>query len=100
MKTLALAVGLAAALAAASSTVCAAERSRKALAEFKRAHVCPSTGLARARACPGYVVDHITPLCAGGADAPWNMQYQSIAEGKRKDREERALCRRLKERRL
>jgi hypothetical protein len=34
---------------------------------------------------PGYVVDHIIPLKRGGADAPWNMQWQTIAEGKAKD---------------
>jgi hypothetical protein len=31
---------------------------------------------------PGYVVDHVIPLKRGGADAPWNMQWQTIAEGK------------------
>jgi hypothetical protein len=31
---------------------------------------------------PGYVVDHIIPLKRGGADAPWNMQWQTIAAGK------------------
>jgi hypothetical protein len=34
---------------------------------------------------PGYVVDHIIPLKRGGADEPWNMQWQTIAEGKAKD---------------
>jgi hypothetical protein len=28
---------------------------------------------------PGYVVDHVIPLKRGGADAPWNMQWQTIA---------------------
>jgi len=41
---------------------------------------------------PGYVVDHIVPLCAGGADAPSNMQWQTVEEGKVKDRQERAMC--------
>jgi len=31
---------------------------------------------------PGYVVDHVVPLCAGGADAPSNMQWQSVEEAK------------------
>jgi hypothetical protein len=35
---------------------------------------------------PGYVVDHIIPLKRGGADAPSNMQWQTIAEGKAKDK--------------
>jgi hypothetical protein len=28
-------------------------------------------------ACPGYVVDHVTPLKRGGADKPSNMQWQT-----------------------
>ena len=34
---------------------------------------------------PGYVVDHVIPLKRGGADAPWNMQWQTIEAGKLKD---------------
>jgi hypothetical protein len=41
---------------------------------------------------PGYVVDHIVPLCAGGADAASNMQWQTVEEAKVKDRQERAMC--------
>jgi hypothetical protein len=42
---------------------------------------------------PGYVVDHIKPLACGGADTPSNMQWQTIAEAKAKDKTERAGCR-------
>jgi hypothetical protein len=35
---------------------------------------------------PGYVVDHIQPLCHGGPDAPSNMQWQSRSEAKAKDK--------------
>jgi len=28
------------------------------------------------------VVDHIVPLCAGGADAPSNMQWQTVEAAK------------------
>lgn len=45
-------------------------------------------------ACPGYVVDHVHPLCAGGPDAPSNMQWQTVQAAKVKDRAERAQCRR------
>ena len=38
---------------------------------------------------PGYVVDHITPLAKGGRDAPSNMQWQTVAEARAKDRVER-----------
>ena len=42
---------------------------------------------------PGHVVDHVMPLACGGADAPGNMQWQSTAEGKAKDKVERRGCR-------
>ena len=35
---------------------------------------------------PGYVVDHIIALKRGGADDSSNMQWQTIAEGKAKDK--------------
>lgn len=41
---------------------------------------------------PGYVIDHVVPLACGGKDAPENMQWQTIAEGKAKDRTERVGC--------
>ena len=41
---------------------------------------------------PGYVIDHITPLACGGADAPSNMQWQTVAEAKAKDKVERKDC--------
>ena len=49
-----------------------------------------STGYPRGR--HGYVVDHVVPLCAGGADAPSNMQWQTVEEARVKDRQERATC--------
>ena len=42
---------------------------------------------------PGYVVDHIKPLACGGVDAPSNMQWQTIAAARAKDKVERAGCR-------
>ena len=41
---------------------------------------------------PGHVIDHIKPLACGGADAPSNMQWQTIADAKAKDRVERSGC--------
>jgi hypothetical protein len=41
---------------------------------------------------PGYVVDHVKPLVCGGADAPSNMQWQTVSEGKAKDKWERKGC--------
>ena len=37
---------------------------------------------------PGYVIDHIVPLTRGGADSPSNMQWQTKADAKAKDRVE------------
>lgn len=70
-------------------------RSQATRAAFQREHPCPATGASRG-ACPGYVVDHIIPLCAGGEDRPENMQWQIRADGLEKDRHEHRLCRLLK----
>lgn len=67
------------------------QRDQKAVATFKRHNPCPSNGATRG-ACPGYVVDHVQALACGGADVPGNMQYQTIVEGKAKDRWERLEC--------
>jgi len=58
---------------------------------FMRQHPCPSTGRTSGR-CPGYVVDHVRALECGGADAPSNMQWQTMSAAKAKDRTER-YCR-------
>jgi hypothetical protein len=41
----------------------------------------------------GYVIDHIKPLACGGADAPSNMQWQTVQAAKLKDKTERTGCR-------
>lgn len=68
------------------------KRSAKARADFQRVNPCPATGRPRG-ACPGYVVDHVRPLCAGGADTPANMQWLTATEARRKDAEWLHLCR-------
>ena len=67
-------------------------RSASARRAFRRMYPCPATGLVKG-ACPGYVIDHIIPLKRGGVDAPSNMQWQTTAEAKAKDRTERIGCR-------
>jgi hypothetical protein len=68
-------------------------RSAGARQNFKQLHPCPATGRSTGK-CPGYVIDHVTPLACGGADHPSNMQWQSVAEAKAKDKWERKGCRR------
>lgn len=47
-------------------------RSKKAVAEFRSWHACPSTKLYTGP-CPDYDIDHPIPLGVGGCDAPYNM---------------------------
>ena len=61
------------------------KRSLEAKHAFKNEHPCPATGSSYGR-CPGYVIDHVTALKRGGADAPSNMQWQMIEAAKAKDK--------------
>ena len=81
------AIGLAATIA-----VDGGSRSRAVRAEFMRQQPCPATGQPRG-ACPGYQVDHRTPLCIGGADRVENLQWLSIEAHKRKTKIDVRLCR-------
>ncbi len=63
------------------------KRSSSARSAFEHSHPCPSTGKTSG-ACPGYVVDHVVPLKRGGADAPGNMQWQTVEAAKQKDKTE------------
>lgn len=60
---------------------------------FRAEHPCPSTGLKRG-ACPGWDVDHVVPLCAGGADRPSNLQWLSKEDHKWKTFVDVRECRR------
>jgi len=61
--------------------------------EFKRTHPCPSAD-AQDEACSGYVVTHVVPLCAGGANEPANMQWMRLDEAIEKERAAQEQCRR------
>ena len=67
------------------------KRSQGAKVEFKRERPCPHTGASKGP-CKGWVIDHIKPLACGGADAASNMQWQTVADGKAKDKWERRGC--------
>lgn len=58
------------------------KRSESAKRQFEK-----QTGYPHGR--PGYVVDHVKPLSRGGADSPSNMQWQTKADAKAKDKWER-----------
>ena len=66
-------------------------RSSKAKVIFKASHPCPAT-LRTKGSCPNYVIDHVIPLACGGADSPNNMQWQTKADAKAKDKWERIGC--------
>lgn len=85
----------AAAAVAAASAAATSTRHASTVREFRKTHACPATGKVQTT-CPGYVVDHIIPLCAGGTDTVDNMMFQTTADSYRKDVQERAICRRLK----
>lgn len=67
------------------------QRSKDSVHSFRKDHPCPATGKTSG-ACPGWVVDHLLPLCAGGRDAPENMMWQEFKASKEKDKVEVALC--------
>jgi len=68
------------------------KRSSKAKAEFQRLHPCPRNGATRGR-CPGYDIDHIEPLCAGGPDVSGNMQWLTLEDHREKTRKDVFRCR-------
>lgn len=66
-------------------------RSQKVVRSFMAQHPCPSTG--GTKRCKGYVVDHVKALCTAQTeeerqrlDSVDNMQWQTVAEAKAKDR--------------
>ena len=50
------------------------EHVRTQVRAFRAENPCPATGRTRG-ARPGWHVDHVIALCAGGADRPSNMQW-------------------------
>ena len=59
---------------------------------FVKENPCPVTGRARLP-CPGYQIDHVAPLCAGGADHRTNMQWLTIEDHKAKTKLDVRACR-------
>lgn len=67
------------------------ERGRIQRSDAARHAFMRQTGFRNGR--PGYIIDHIVALACGGADAPSNMQWQTIEAAKAKDTRELAGCR-------
>lgn len=61
-------------LTSAATSEARQERDRAQVRAFRAEHTCPATGRTRG-ACPGWHVDHVIALCAGGPDRPSNMQW-------------------------
>lgn len=62
---------------------------------FTRTVPCPATGEVGHR-CPGFIRDHLIPLCAGGVDAASNIWWEDAARAAEKDQHELQLCHRLR----
>lgn len=71
------------------------DRDRAQVRAFRAENHCPATGRTRG-ACPGYHVDHITPLCAGGADKKENLQWLSKEDHRWKTFVDVRECRKLR----
>ena len=70
-----------------------ADRSAAEVRAFRAEHPCPVTGRTRG-ACPGWEVDHIIALCAGGPDKRSNMHWLSKEDHRFKTLVDVRECRR------
>lgn len=70
-------------------------RSAALIKSFRAANPCPGTGKIQ-KTCPGYVIDHILPLCGYGTDTMDNLQWQSVTAAKAKDKLEIRQCKAIK----
>lgn len=70
-------------------------RSQAEVRAFRAENPCPATGR-RSGACPGWQVDHIRPLCAGGLDKPSNMQWIAVDDHRFKTHVDVRECRKLR----
>ncbi len=95
---------LAALLAGGSAfALFAGDRGDSRIASTSFAEVCATDGkpgsaysrshrVVARRPVPRHQVDHIVPLCVGGADVDANIQIEPIEEALRKDELERRVC--------
>jgi len=67
------------------------QRDARQIELFLKRSACPVNGK-RQEACPGWVIGYLKPLCAGGVDRAANMQWQTVATAKKKEREAQKVC--------
>lgn len=73
-------------------------RHREVVRAFMRAHPCPGgPDKGSTERCRGYEADHAVPLCLGGPDAVFNLQWQQHEEALEKDKVEWQLCKAKRE---
>lgn len=78
------------ALSALALSANATTRSEAQVHAFMKLHPCPSgPDKGSTKRCRGHIVDHVKALDCGGLDAPSNMQWQTTAAAKAKDKIER-----------
>jgi hypothetical protein len=82
------------ALALSLSAIGQIQRSASEVRAFRSHNPCPATGMKRG-ACPGWAVDHIRPLCAGGEDHRGNMQWITEPDHRFKTLVDVKECRKL-----
>ena len=92
MKALRVALILLVVWTIALCSEAATKRSRVEVVKFKLSNTCPSNGLKQKGPCPGHEVDHIIPLCAGGADKVRNMQWLRVEAHKAKTKKDVKHC--------
>ena len=80
------------ALSAAAQPI---QRSKAEVRQFRFSNPCPATGR-HSGACPGWAVDHVKPLCAGGEDKSGNMQWIENPDHRFKTLVDTRECRKLK----
>lgn len=80
MKAVALMLALLCAHAGATTP-----RGTEAPRLFRKANACPATKLFTGP-CVGWTMDHMVPLACNGPDTPQNLQWQTVAEAKAKDK--------------
>lgn len=83
-------------IAFSTLTLCDAQaRDPREVRHFRDGNPCPATSRTRG-ACPGWQVDHIQPLCAGGEDKPANMHWLSTEDHRFKTLIDVQECRKLR----